>query len=163
MCSAKKVSSVCSKRLDTSRSRRIARPGSRGSGPRGCTARGREDASEADAAVGAGDVVEELVAVLADEGLLVVAGDVVPGDAVVVDVVEDREAGLLGAVDVELGVVGLAGLLVTGLRPGVEAPSSGQLVRGGHLFTVRRPEPAVDRLGFQVTSVLAALEVAEAA
>jgi hypothetical protein len=91
----------------------------------------------------------------------VVAGYVVPGDAVVVDVVEDREAGLLGAVDVELGVVGLAGLLVAGLGPGVEAPASGQLVRRGHLLPVGRPEPAVDRLGLEVASVFATLEVAE--
>lgn len=44
-----------------------------------------------------------------------VASDVVPSDAVVVDVVEDAEAGLVGAVDVELGVVGLTLLLVARL------------------------------------------------
>lgn len=118
---------------------------------------------EADSAVGAGYVVQKLVAVLADEGLLVVAGYVVPSDAVVVDVVEDREAGLGGAVDVEFGVIGLACLLVSGLRPGIEAPSSGNIVRRGELLAVGGPEPAVDRLGLEVATVLAALEVAQAA
>ena len=83
--------------------------------------------SQTEAGVGAGDVVEEFVGVLADDGLLVVAGDVVPRDAVVVHVVEDAEAGLGGGVDVELGVVGLTQLLVAGLRPRVVAPAVGDL------------------------------------
>ena len=40
------------------------------------------------------DKVEQLVAVLADERLLVVAGNVVPLDAVVVEVVENGQARL---------------------------------------------------------------------
>ena len=115
------------------------------------------------ATVGAGDVLEELLAVLTYEGFLVVAGNVVPGDAVVVDVVEDREAGLVRAVDVELGVIGLTGLLVAGLRPWVEVETLRGLVGRGHLLAVRGPEPAVDGLGLQVATVLTALEVAEAA
>lgn len=114
-----------------------------------------------DAAVRGRDVVEQLLGVLADDGLLVVAGDVVPRDAVVVDVVEDRQAGLARLVDVELGVVGLALLLVSGGRPRVVVPAVGRLVRGRHLLAVRRPEPAVDVLRFEVLAVLAAFEVAQ--
>lgn len=83
--------------------------------------------SQTEAGVGAGDVVEELLRVLADHGLLVVAGDVVPRDAVVVHVVEHAHARLGRAVDVELCVVGLADLLVPGLRPRVVAPAVGDL------------------------------------
>lgn len=118
-------------------------------------------ALEADAAVGAGNIVQQLLGVLADERLLVVARDVVPGDAVVVDVVQDGHAGLVGAVDVELGVVRLSDLLVAGLGPRVEGPAIRRLVRRRHLLAIRRPEPAVQGLGLEVTSVLAALEVAE--
>lgn len=92
-----------------------------------------------------------------------IAGDVVPRDSVIVDVIEDRQAGLGGAVDVELGVIGLTGFLVPGLRPGVEAEASRCLIGGRHLFAVRGPEPAVQGLGLEVSAVLAALEVAEPA
>ncbi len=57
------------------------------------------------------DELEELVWVLADEGFGVVAGDVVPLDAVVVDIVEDAHAGLHASVDVKLGVVRLGDVL----------------------------------------------------
>lgn len=72
-----------------------------------------------------------------------VAGDVVPGDAVVVDVVQDAQAGLVGAVDVELGVVRLSGLLVARGRPGVVAPAGRHLeheevVRASHQRRVWR-------------------------
>ena len=52
---------------------------------------------EADARVAGADEVEQLVAVLADEGLEVVAGHVVPVDAVVVEVVQDGQARLVVA------------------------------------------------------------------
>lgn len=83
--------------------------------------------SQAEAGVGAGDVVKQLVGVLADDGLLVVAGHVVPCDTVIVHVVEDAEAGLGSTVDVELSVVRLALLLVASLRPWVVAPAVGDL------------------------------------
>lgn len=53
-----------------------------------------------------------------------------PGDAVVVDVVQDAQAGLVGAVDVELSVVRLSGLLVARGRPGVVAPAGRHLEHG---------------------------------
>lgn len=83
---------------------------------------------KSDAPVGGGYVVEQLLVVLADEGLLVVAGNVVPRDAVIVHVVQDGQAGLVRAVDVELRVVGLPELLVASLAPRVESESSGDLV-----------------------------------
>lgn len=116
---------------------------------------------QSDAAVRGRDVVEELLGVLADDGLFVVAGDVVPRDAVVVDVVEDGQARFARLVDVEFGVVGLTQLLVSGGGPRVVVPAVGCLVGGRHLFTIRRPEPTVEALRFEILAVLAALEVAQ--
>lgn len=90
-----------------------------------------------------------------------VTRDVVPGDAVVVNIVQDGQAGLVGAVDVILGVVRLPDLLVAGLRPRIEAPAVRCLVGGCHLLAIRRPEPTIQGLGLEVTSILATLEVAE--
>ena len=61
--------------------------------------------------VGGLDKLQQLLRVLADEGLGVVAGNVVPLDPVVVDVVQQAHARLHAAVDVELGVVRLAHVL----------------------------------------------------
>lgn len=117
---------------------------------------------ESDSSVGGCHVVEQLVAVLANEGLLVVAGHIVPGDAVAVHIVKYSEAGLGRSVDVELCVVGLADLLVPGLAPGIEAKTVGNLVRRSHLLAGGRPEPAVDVLGLQIATILTSLEVTEA-
>jgi hypothetical protein len=57
------------------------------------------------------DKLQQLVRVLADEGLGVVAGNVVPLDPVVVDVVEHAHARLHAPVDVELRVVRLGHVL----------------------------------------------------
>lgn len=53
-----------------------------------------------------------------------------PGDAVVVHIVQHAQAGLVGAVDVEFGVVRLSGLLVARGRPGVVAPAGRHLQHG---------------------------------
>lgn len=87
--------------------------------------------SQTEAGVGAGDVLEQLIRVFTDHGLLVVAGDVVPRDAIVVHVVEHAQAGLRRLVDVELSVVRLPLLLVPGLRPRVVAPAVGDLEGDG--------------------------------
>lgn len=100
-------------------------------------------ALETNTAVGAGHVVEQLLGVLADERFLMVTRDVVPGDAVVVNVVQDGQAGLVGTVDVILGIVRLSDLLVAGLRPRIVAPTVRRLVGRCHLLAIRRPEPAV--------------------
>lgn len=118
-------------------------------------------ALEADAAVGAGHVVEKLLGVLADERLLVVTRDVMPGDAIIIHVVQDGHAGLGGAVDVVLCIVRLPDLLVAGLRPWIEGPAYRCLVGGWHFLAIRRPEPAIEGLGLKITSIFAALEVAE--
>lgn len=93
---------------------------------------------QADAWVARADEVQQLVGVLADEGLDVMAGDVVPLDTVVVEVVQDREARL---------VVPLGGLAVVWLRLSVSAggaPVAGVALRGrADLRSRSRPEPSV--------------------
>lgn len=84
-----------------------------------------------------------------------------PVDAVVVNVVEDRQARLVGLVDVEFGIVGLGSLLVASLRPGVVAEGRGHAVGGGDLCAACRPEPSEGAQGDQVLTVLATLEVAQ--
>ena len=97
-----------------------------------------------------------------------VAGDVVPLDAIVVDVVQQAHARLHAAVDVELGVVRLRYVfslelgLVAGEGPGLVAPAGWGGVGGGHLHSGPGPKPAVDVCWLQVIPV-AALEVAEPA
>lgn len=86
-----------------------------------------------------------------------------PRDAVVVYIVQDRQAGLRCSIDVELCIVWLAGLLVAGLGPGVEAVASGHPVSGRHLAPVGRPEPSVDVLRFKITSVFTTFEVTKSA
>lgn len=109
-----------------------------------------------------GDEVEEVFAVLTHHGLLVVAGDVVPLDTVVVDVVEDAHARLRCLVDVELGVVWLGRLGVSSLAPGLVLPAWWGLVGRGHLSVGVGEEPALDVLGFQVLAVTP-VEVTQAA
>ena len=114
------------------------------------------------------DVLEQLVRVLADEGLGVVAGNVVPLHAVAVDVVEQTHASLHRAVDVKLSVVGLADVprlelgLVAGVGPRLVAPARWGRVCGGHLHPGSGPEPPVDGGWLQVLTV-ATLEVAQSA
>jgi len=90
--------------------------------------------------------------VLADDGLLVVAGHVVPLDTVVVEVVEDSHARLSA-----LAVIGLPGAVAAGVGPVVE-PAVG--VGRGKLDLVGRPEPSVDVLGEELRAV-AAVKVAQ--
>ena len=114
------------------------------------------------------DIFEKLLRVLADEWLGVVAGDIVPLDPVIVDVVKDSHAGLHGPVNVELGVVGLGDVvgdelgLVASEGPGLVAPAGRGGVSGRHLDSGARPEPAIDSRGLEILAV-AALEVAEPA
>ena len=114
------------------------------------------------------DVFEKLLRVLADEGFGVVAGDIVPLDPVIVDVVQHSHAGLHGPVNVELRVVRLGDVvgdelgLVSGEGPGLVAPAWRGGVGGSHLDAGARPEPAIDGGRLEVLSV-AALEVAESA
>lgn len=70
------------------------------------------EVSQADAAVGGSYIVEQLITVLADERFLVVACHIMPSDTIVVHIVQHTQAGLIGTVDVKLGIVRLADLLV---------------------------------------------------
>ena len=90
-----------------------------------------------------------------------VTRNVVPGDAIVVNVVQDGQAGFVGTIDVIFGIIRLPDLLVAGLRPWIETPTIRHLVGGCHLLAIRRPEPTIQRLGLEIASILAALEVTE--
>lgn len=85
-----------------------------------------------------------------------------PCDAIVVDIVQHGETLLLGLVDVVLSIVGLWALLVTGLRPGIVAPALWNAVGGLNLLAGCRPEPAINMLGLQIGTILAASEIANA-
>lgn len=95
-----------------------------------------------------------------------VAGDIVPFNSVGVDIVKNAHTGFYTAVDVELGVVGLADVaafelrLVTGERPGLIGPAGRSRVGGRHLNSGSGPEPTVDNRRLEVLAV-ASLEVAE--
>lgn len=114
-----------------------------------------------EARVGGSDELEERGRVLADDVLGVVAANVVPDDAVLVDVVEDSQAGLGRLVDFELGVIRLGPLEVTRGAPGLAGPTGWLLVGGGELDARAGPEPSVDAEGLKIRSVFAALEVAQ--
>lgn len=110
--------------------------------------------------VGVASKSQELIGVLAHPGLDVVAGNVVPFDAIVVEVVENGDAGLVGAGLGELAVVGLPLAGAAGVGP-VADPAEGA-VGGGDTGGRAGPEPAVDERGLQVGPV-AAVKVALAA
>lgn len=66
-----------------------------------------------------------------------VTGDVVEGDTVTVDIVQNRQARLGSLIDVVLSIVGLWLLLVTSLAPRIVAPAGWNFVGCGNLFTIR--------------------------
>lgn len=96
-----------------------------------------------------------------------VAGNVVPFDSVLVDVVQDAHASLNAAVDVELCVVRLWNRdpvvelgLVSSFRPGLVGPAWRRGVGGRHFDSGSGPEPTVDVDRLKVVPVTA-FEVAE--
>jgi len=93
----------------------------------------------------------------------VIAGDVVPLDAVLVQVIEDSQARLGGLVDVELGVVGLRSACVSLVTPWLVRPAWWGGVGGRHLGVGVGPEPSEDTDGLQVSTFLTGREVTEAA
>jgi len=107
------------------------------------------------------DVLQQQVVVLTDEGLLVVASNIMPLDAILVDIIEDSQAGLTGLVDVILSVIGLGTAKVTSRGPGLGSPTWGSGVGGSHLGVGVGPEPTKDIDGLQVLAFRAALEVTE--
>jgi len=110
-----------------------------------------------DVSVTAAGEGEEGLGVLTHPGLDVVAGDVVPDNTVVVEVVEDSHAGLVVTVLSELTVVRLALAGAAGAGP-VSSPSLGG-VGGGDTGLAAGPEPSIDQGGLQVGPVTA-IEVA---
>jgi len=108
-------------------------------------------------------IVEENLRILTDVGFGVVAGDVVPLDAVFVQVVENSKTAFRRTVDGELGVVGLGLLVVAGVGPRAVGPVLDGVcaVGGGDLGVGGRPEPAEDVNGLQVLPLVATGEVAE--
>jgi len=100
--------------------------------------------------------------ILADDGLLVVAGNIVPLNTVSVEVIEDGHAGLRLS-----SLLDLLPVVRLGLGRG-EASSAGPVVEGGPAVSggqaslVGGPEPAVDVLGEEVRSVTS-IEVTETA
>lgn len=84
--------------------------------------------------------------------------DVMPVNAIVVEVVEDGQAVLVGAALLEFAVVGLRNADAAVLGPIVLATISG----GCQLLQLSGPEPSVDRDWLQVGAI-ASLEVAETA
>lgn len=86
-----------------------------------------------------------------------VAGNVVPVDAVIVELVEEGQTVLGGSVLLELTIVGLRDVEASAGRPIALVA----LVGGGELLQGRRPEPAVDVRGLKI-GTFAALEVAQA-
>jgi len=113
--------------------------------------------------VGSLDKIEQSFVVLTDVRLLMVAGNVMPLDTVLVKVVEHTQAGLGCSVDPELSVVGLGDLIVASTGPGlrVASPSGGGFISGGNLPINGRPEPAFDVHWLQVETLGAALEVTQ--
>jgi len=92
------------------------------------------------------DKVEQLLAVLADEGFLVVASNIVPLDAIVVEVVQDGQAWLALIV---FAVVGLWAAITTSVGPVTEST----LIGRWDLSFGARPEPPVDDGWLQISAV----------
>jgi len=109
----------------------------------------------------AGGPSEQVISVFAHEGFLVVACDIVPLDAVLVDVVEDAHARLASLVDIELSVVGLGASSVSIGAPGLAGPSWWGGVGERHLGVCTRPEPALHTDGLQVLALVTTSEVAQ--
>ena len=99
---------------------------------------------EFETGIGSGNVLEKRWRVFADDGLCVVAANVVPLDAILVDVVEDAKAGLGCLVDFKLGVVWLSFLKVTSSAPWLVSPAGGFLISAGQFDSRTGPEPSVN-------------------
>lgn len=98
---------------------------------------GDNDLSQTDATVGICDITEELFGIFTDERFLMVASNVMPSNTIVVNIVKYRQARFIGAVDIVLRVIRLSDLLVSSLRPWVEAPARWYLIGRCHFFTIR--------------------------
>ena len=102
------------------------------------------------------DVLQQGVVLLAHPRLHVMAGDVMPVDTVVVEVVQDGQTVLGGTALDQLAVVRLRLTDAATLGPVVLVAHG----RRGELLQLGRPEPTVNVRGLQIGTV-AALEVAQ--
>ena len=113
------------------------------------------------------DVFKQLVGVLADEGLGVVAGDIMPLHTVIINIIKKTIASLSGTIDVKLCIVRLGHILafklclVTCEGPGLVAPAWWSGVGWSHLHSRPRPEPSIHICRLEVFPVTS-LEVAQA-
>lgn len=114
-----------------------------------------------EARVGGSDEVEQRLGVFANDGLGVVAANVVPFNAVLVDIVENTETRLGRLVDLEFGVVRLRSLKVPSGAPRLVGPSFRAGVGRSQLDARTGPKPSVDGQRLQILAV-ASLEVAQA-
>lgn len=105
------------------------------------------------ARIGSGDVLEKWWRIFADDGLGVVASNVVPLDTIFVDVIEHTQTRFFGLVDFEFGIVRLWPLEVASGAPRLVTPTGRSLVGLGQLDTRTGPEPSVDQDGLQVLAV----------
>jgi len=114
------------------------------------------------------DVFKQLVGVLADEGLGVVAGNIMPLYTVIINIIKKTHASLNRAINVKLCIVRLGNILafklcfVACIRPGLVAPAWRSGVGGSHLHSGPRPEPSIYSGGLEIFPVTT-LEVAQAA
>ena len=105
---------------------------------------------DTDAWVSGTNKVEELIRVFADEGLKMVAGNIVPFDTIVVEVVQDGQASFIVTL-CDFTVVRLSTSESSGVRP----VSIGTVVGGSNTSTRARPEPSVDQVGLEISTVAA--------
>jgi len=84
-----------------------------------------------------------------------------PVETILVDVVEDGKTGFRGAVDVQLGIVGLGSLAVSGVAPGLIRPILRLGICSCHFSSGPRPEPSINRDWLEVITITTTLKITE--
>lgn len=100
---------------------------------------------------------EKFFRVFANPGLNVMAGNIVPYNTIIVEIIEDGNASFISASLAELTVIGLGCTTTTSARP-VTSPSLGA-VGGCDSGRGSRPEPSVDKGRLKIRTVTS-IEVA---
>lgn len=90
-----------------------------------------------------------------------IARDIMPSDAIIVDVIKHAHAGFVSTVDVKLGIIRLTDFLVSRRAPRVVSKAIRNLVSRSHLPASCWPKPSKDALGLQIPSPLASLKIAK--
>jgi hypothetical protein len=81
----------------------------------------------------------------------VVAGDIVPLNSILIDIIEQAQAGLNLAVDILFSIVWLGYFEMTCIGPGLVAPSG--CIGWGYFLVGSCPEPAIDTCRLQIGAV----------